>query len=81
MNQETIMNQIKATLEEITDIPQSEMDADSAFMDDLEVSSLEIMMMIADLEEHFKIKVPSRDLRQIITIADLADYIEGRIVK
>lgn len=76
MNRQEIVDQIKAEIEEITDIPKEDMEENSALMDDLELSSLEIMTMIADVEILFKRRIPESALRNFITIGDIADFLE-----
>ena len=78
MDREKTIETIQKVIEEITDIPCSEMDESSALMDQLELSSLEIMTMIGELEDIFKIKISEADLRQIITIGDIADCIQEK---
>lgn len=76
MNRQEIVDQIKEEIEEITDIPKEDMEENSALMDDLELSSLEIMTMIADVEILFKRRIPESALRNFITIGDIADFLE-----
>lgn len=76
MERQEIIEQIKTVIEEATDIPSYEMEEDSALMDELEMSSLEIMTMIADLETIFRIRIPETALRDFITIGDIGDFIE-----
>ena len=44
-------------------------------MDELDLSSLEIMTMIADLEEQFQIQIPENDIRGMVTVGDMIDFI------
>ena len=75
MDRQEIVEKIEAVIEEATDIPCDEMEEDIALMDDLELSSLEIMTMIADLETIFKVRISENALRDFITIGDIADFI------
>ena len=76
MDRQEIVEKIEAVIEEATDIPCDEMEEDSALMNDLELSSLEIMTMIADLETIFKVRISENALRDFITIGDIADFIQ-----
>ena len=44
-------------------------------MDDLDLSSMEILTVGADLEETFGLRIPEKELRNFVTIGDLADYL------
>ena len=81
MNKQEIAEKIKAVIEEATDIPQADMEEDSALMDDLELSSLEIMTMIADVENIFRIRIPENELRYFITIGDIVDFVQKNTKK
>ena len=76
MDRQEIIKKIEEIIEEATDIPQSDMEEDSALMDDLELSSLEIMTMIADVEDIFRIRIPESELRYFITIGDIVDFVQ-----
>lgn len=75
MERTELISKIMEEIHESADIPMEDMQEDSAVMDDLDLSSLEIMIVIADLEEKLKIKFPEAELRNIVTIGDLADVI------
>lgn len=47
-------------------------------MDDVGLSSIDVMDLIAKCETAFSVKISARDLRRIYTVQDLADLIEGR---
>ena len=56
-------------------------DADSisetdSFKEDLGVDSLDLFELVMELEEEFGIEIPSEDLENLATVADVAKYIE-----
>lgn len=77
MYNETILNKtislfsVKTEAEEIT--------ADSELIDDLDVSSMDILFLIPSLEEEFMIKVPESMLRKMVTIGDEEEIVSGLI--
>lgn len=75
MGREEIMAQILAILEDVAEISPEEVDEDSVLMDDLDLSSMEILTMISDLEETFGLRIPEKDLRSFVTVGDVADYL------
>ena len=62
-------------IEDTTDILREEMSEEDALMDDLDVSSLEILTIIGEIEEVFDIKVDKKEMRDIVTIGDVIDHI------
>lgn len=79
MDKNTIIEKIAEIIEEITDIPQDEIQEDSEIMEGLEMSSVEIFTMLGDLENIFNVVIPNKDLRKIFTVGDLAEYIHSHL--
>ena len=73
MERAEIMSQILAILEDVAEV--SPEDVNSVLMDDLDLSSMEILTIVADLEETFGLRIPEKELRNFVTISDLADYL------
>ena len=48
------------------------------FLKDLGMSSFDIASLIGEVEEEFDIDVETEDLKDIITIKDLMDYISNK---
>lgn len=73
MYNETILNRVIELFSTMSDA--EEITADSEVIEDLGISSMDVLFLIASLEEEFKIKVPEKQLRQIVTVGDVADII------
>lgn len=78
MKKEQIIQEIKTIIEDIADIPQEEIDASSAMMDEMDLSSLEVMAIVAEMEKKYKIRIPEKALRSFISLEDIAEYIVER---
>ncbi|MBQ2667151.1 MAG: acyl carrier protein [Clostridia bacterium] len=52
---------------------------EQALIDDLGISSMDILTLISYVEEEFHIRIPERRIRKIITIGDLVDLIQKSI--
>ena len=76
MERAEIMSQILAILEDVAEIAPEE---NSVLMDDLDLSSMEILTIVADLEETFGLRIPEKELRNFVTISDLADYLAAHV--
>lgn len=79
MTTEEIIRKIAEVIEDVTDIPASDIQGSSVLMDDLELSSLEVMTIIADLEKVFHIRLKEKELMNIITVSDVAECIQNKL--
>lgn len=52
-----------------------EINEDSELVDDLEISSMDVLFLISCIEEEFNIKVPEKAIRKMFTVGDVADII------
>ena len=73
MERAEIISQILAILEDVAEVSPD--DVNSVLMDDLDLSSMEILTIVADLEETFGLRIPEKELRNFVTIGDLVDYL------
>ena len=73
MSNESILNRVIELFSTMTEA--EEITADSEVMEDLEISSMDILFLIASLEEEFKINVIEKRMYQIVTVGDVADII------
>ena len=78
MNREEIFNKVKEIIVDVTEIDSGEIKEESSMMDDLSLSSMEVMTVIAEVEETFSLKIPEKDLRNFVTVSDLVDYVSKR---
>ena len=67
MERAEIMSQILAILEDVAEIAPEDVNEDSVLMDDLDLSSMEILTIVADLEETFGLRIPEKELRNFVT--------------
>ena len=74
-----IIEEIASVIEEISDIPAAEIEADSLIIDDLELSSLEILSIVSELMRKYSIKISEDELLTIKTISDLAQIISDKL--
>lgn len=75
MEREEIKCTLYEMMSELLEREVDDIDESKALMDELDLSSLEIMTMIADLEEQFQIQIPENDIRGIVTVGDMIDFI------
>ena len=53
------------------------MTAQTSFMEDLEVDSLDVVEIVMALEEFFNVEIDDDEVTQFHTIGDVVKYIEG----
>ena len=75
MERAEIISQILAILEDVAEVSPEDVNENSVLMDDLDLSSMEILTIVADLEETFGLRIPEKELHNFVTIGDLVDYL------
>lgn len=60
------------------EVEPEEITVDSKFIDDLDLSSMEIFALVAEIEEEFEIKISERELQTIFTIGDMVKTIASK---
>jgi acyl carrier protein len=65
-----------AILGEYVDCDPSEITVESALVDDLGLSSLEVINIVADFEDEFDVEVPDRVIPTLRTVGDIVNYLE-----
>ena len=73
MNKE-ILSRVREMFANLTDT-DAEITEESELMEDLEISSMDVLYVISCLEEEFKIKVPEKLLRKVVTVGDVAEIV------
>ena len=79
MERAEIMSQILAILEDVAEISPEDVNENSVLMDDLDLSSMEILTIVADLEETFGLRIPEKELSNFVTMGDLVDYLAANV--
>lgn len=74
MSHEMILQRVIALFSAM--VEDAQITADSEIMEDLEISSMDVLFLITNLEEEFHVKVPEREIRRMFTVGDVAQVIE-----
>lgn len=75
MNKEEVLTVIKELISERVEKDVSEISDGSTLMDDIGLSSLEVMTMLADIEEKFSVSIDTEKTSEVATVNDLADLV------
>ena len=65
-------------IEEVTGISHEEIKEDSTFFDDLDLTSLEIMSIVGELERKYSVRITEEELVSVRTVKELAGVIDKR---
>ena len=69
--------EIKTIVAENLGVEEDSITMESSFKDDLKADSLDLFEMVMALEETYGIEIPTDDLGQLETVADVISYIES----
>ena len=70
------IEQLKKIFEDYTGNPVPDFTEDTVFTTDMVMNSFEIFGLICEVEEHFDIEIPDRELMKLVTVGDLVAYID-----
>ncbi len=76
MERKELKTEIISLIKEVTKAENFHMDMD--LMDDIGLSSIDLMDLVAKSEVKFGVKISSRDLRKVHTLGDLTDMVESK---
>ena len=72
------MEQITAILVETFGLTPDEIQADSRLEADLGINSLELAELALRCDEEFGVEIEDEDIHRLITVGDVANYIEEK---
>jgi len=72
MNRDVILNKV---IELFSTMTEAEVNEDSEIMEDLDLSSMDVLFLISSLEDEFRIKMPEKEIRKVETVGDIADVV------
>ncbi len=75
MDRNKVFAKLKRIIEDTAGIPAGDVSEASSIMDDLELSSLEVLMVVGKLEDELGSKIQEKDFLKIETIGDMLDAI------
>ena len=70
-----MLERIKEIAAEALGADVDTMTAETSFKDDLHADSLDLFELAMAFEEEFSVEIPSEDLEQITTVADVMNYL------
>ena len=60
------------------DMEPSEISEDTSFVEDMGIDSLDVVELVMEIETEFNMpEIPEEDLKTLLTVRDLADYVSA----
>jgi acyl carrier protein len=66
---------------EYADVPECEITRDTDPLRDLNLTSYDLMGIIGRLESELGVTIAERDVRNLVTLGDIDDYIKERVAR
>lgn len=71
-----MLEKIRNILEEYVDIPKEQISMETNLLNDLGLSSLDVVNIIVAFEDEFGIEIPDRKLSEIVTVGDVVKLLQ-----
>ena len=74
-----MLEKIIEIADRMCELEDVELNEDTSIISDMELSSLEFMSFVAEVEGMFNIRIKERELRKIDTLGELAELVEEKL--
>ena len=71
-----MLEKVVRLLKDYTDVPANEITAESDFVLDLHIDSVDMVAMVMTVEDEFGVQVPDSALSELRTVGDVVRYLE-----
>ena len=68
---------LKRITEILSKYTKEEITAESTLVNDLGLSSFDIVSIVTAFEDEFDIEISDRDIRKLVSVSDIIEYIEN----
>jgi acyl carrier protein len=75
VERDKVTEEVRGILVEQLGVEPSEVREDASFQEDLNADSLDLVELIMEMEDRFKLKIPDEDAEKIQTVGDAVDYV------
>lgn len=75
VDREKAVEEIRAILVEQLGVDASEVTEASSFQEDLNADSLDLVELIMEMEDRFKVKIPDEEAEKIGTVGQAVDFV------
>ncbi len=74
-----VIDDLKQIFENFTGNDLPDFNEDTLLTADMGLNSFELFDLICEIEEHFGIEIPDRELMKLVTLGDLVRYIDSEV--
>lgn len=74
-----VIEDLKKIFENFTGNEIPDFTEDTLLTSDMGLNSFELFDLICEIEEHFGIEIPDRELMKLVTLGDLVKYIDSQV--
>ena len=74
-----MFEKVKALIADKLSINEDEITMESAFVDDLNADSLDIVELIMALEDELDMEIPDEDAEGFVTVGDVVKYVKSHV--
>ena len=78
MERDKVLDEIRAIIVEQLGVEPGEVREEATFQEDLNADSLDLVELIMEMEDRFKLKISDEDAEGIATVGDAVDYVVAR---
>ena len=75
LDREKAVDEVRAILVEQLGVDPAEVTVESSFQEDLNADSLDLVELIMEMEDRFKIKIPDEEAEKIATVGQAVDFV------
>ena len=76
-----IFERVRATIAEELKMDKEKITMESAIVNDLGAESLDIVLLLMELEDQFDSSIPQSDAEKFVTVSDVVHYINDKCNK
>ena len=76
-----MFEKVKQMIAEQLSADESTLTEETSFKDDLGADSLDLFQQVVDMEDEFKVGIPSEDLEKLATVGDVMKYLKDKGVE
>lgn len=74
-----MLGTIQTILSKYTTVGKDEINENSILTADLGLSSFDVVSIVSDFEDEYDIEIPDRDIRKLVTVKDIMDYVRRKL--
>ena len=74
-----MFEKVKALIADKLSINEDEITMESAFVDDLNADSLDIVELIMALEDELDMEIPDEDAENFVTVGDVVKFVKSHV--